>query len=48
MHIGLGGDTPHIETGAAHLSALEDNDLKALFGGIFSGAVATRPRADDN
>ena len=48
MDVGLGGDTAYIKTGAAHLRALEDNDLQALLGSIFSGAVTAWPRADDD
>ena len=48
MDIGLRGDAAYIQTGASHLRAFEDHDLQALFGGIFSGAVATRSRADNN
>lgn len=48
VDIGLGGDAAHIEACAAHLASLEDRDLQTLSGGIFSGAVATRPRTDDN
>ena len=44
MDVGLRGDTADIETGASHLRALEDRDLQALFGGVFSGAITTRPR----
>ena len=48
MDVGLRGDATHIETGAPYVVTLEDHNLQALFGGIFSGTVATRPRADDN
>ena len=48
MHIGLGGYAPHIEAGAAHVCTFEDGDLQPLFGGIFSGAIASWPRTDDN
>ena len=48
MDIGLRGNTTHIQASATHLRVLEDCDLQALFGSVFSGAVATRPRADDD
>ena len=48
MDIGLGGNATHVETGATSLGALEDDDLQALLGGLFSGAVPTRARADDD
>ena len=48
MHIGLGGYAPHIEAGAAHVCTFEDNNLQSLLGSIFSGAVTTRSRTDDN
>ena len=48
VDIGLRGDAAYIQTGASHLRAFKDHDLQALFGGIFSGAVATRSRADNN
>ena len=48
VNVGLGGDAAHVETRASNLSALEDNNLEALLGGIFSGAVPTRARTDDN
>ena len=48
MHIGLGGDTTHIQAGATYLRTFEDNHLQALLSGIFSGAVTTWARADDN
>ena len=48
MDIGLCGDATYIQASASHLRVFEDHDLQALFGGIFSGAVATRSRADNN
>ena len=48
VNVGLRGDAADIETGASHLRALEDRDLQALFGGVFSGAVTAWPRADDD
>ena len=48
VDIGLRRDTANIQTGASHLSILEDDDFRALLGSIFSGAVTARPRADDN
>ena len=48
VDIGLRGDAAHIEAGAAHVVALEDDNLQTLLGGIFSGAVTPRPRADDD
>ena len=48
MDVGLRGDAADIKTGASHLRALEDRDLQALFGGVFSGAVTAWPRADDD
>ena len=48
MDVGLRRDTAYIEAGSSDLSALEDCNLQALFGSIFSGAVTTRPRTDDN
>jgi hypothetical protein len=48
VDIGLGGDAAYIETGSTHVATLEDHDLQALFGSIFSGAVASGPRADDD
>ena len=48
MDIGLRRDTAHIQTRAAHVARLKDNHLQTLLSGIFSGAVATRPRTDDN
>ena len=48
VDIGLRGDAAHIETSTTHVVALEDDDLQALLGGIFSGAVTAWPRADDD
>ena len=48
VYIGLRWDATYIQTSTADLSSLEDNDLQPLLGGIFSGAVTTRARADDN
>ena len=48
MDIGLRGDTADVETGASDIGVLEDDDLQALLGGIFSGAVTAWPRADDD
>jgi hypothetical protein len=48
MHIGLRGYAAYIKTRTTNVVALEDDDLQALLGGIFSGAVTTRARADDN
>ena len=48
MDIGLRGDTADIEAGASDIGVLEDDDLQALLGGIFSGAVTSWPRADDD
>ena len=48
MHVGLGGDTTHIQAGTTNLGTFEDNHLQALLSGIFSGAVTTWARADDN
>ena len=48
MDIGLRGYTADIKTGTAHLASLKDYDFQALLGGIFSGAVSSRSRADDN
>ena len=48
MYIGLCGDTTHIQACTANIVAFEDNYLQTLFGGIFSGAVTSRPRADDD
>ena len=47
VNIGLGGNAAHIQTRTSHLSILEDGHLQALLGSIFSGAVTTRARADD-
>ena len=48
MHIGLGGYAAPVETGASHLLLFDDSHLQALLGSIFSGAVASRPRADNH
>ena len=48
VDVSLGGDTAHVETCAAHLGALEDDYLETLLCGIFSGAVPTGARTDDN
>ena len=48
VDVGLRGDAAEIETGASHLRALEDRDLQALFGGVFSGAVTAWTRTDDD
>ena len=48
MHVSLRGDAAHIEAGAAHLASLEDGDLQSLLSSIFSGAVTSRSRADDD
>jgi hypothetical protein len=48
MNIGLSRYTPHIETSSTNIRTLEDYHLQTLFGGIFSGAVPTRARTDDN
>ena len=45
---GLRGDTAHIETSASYLCTLEYDDLQAVSGSVFSGAVTSRSRADDN
>jgi hypothetical protein len=42
MDVSLRGDTSDIETGASDVGALEDRDLQALLGGIFSSTVPTR------
>ena len=44
----LGGNTPLVETGATDLGRLEDNDFQTFLGRMTSGAVATRPRADND
>ena len=48
MDIGLRGDAADIETGASDIGTLEDRDFQALLGGIFSSAVTTRARTDNN
>ena len=48
VDIGLRWDAAYIETGAAHVVTLEDDDLQALLGGIFSGAVTSRPRTNND
>ena len=48
MNVGLGGNATYIKTGASHVVALEDDNLQALLGSIFSGAVPTRARTDDD
>ena len=47
MNVGLSGYTPYIKAGASYLILFYDDNLQALLSGIFSGAVATRPRTDD-
>ena len=47
VNVGLGGYAATVEAGAADLVLLDNNYLQALTGGIFSGAVASGPRADD-
>ena len=46
MDVGLRRDTTDVETCASDVVALEDHDLQPLLGGIFSGAVTSRPRTD--
>ena len=48
MNVGLRRYTTHIQTGSSHVVTFEDCDLQAVLGGIFSGAVTSRPRANDN
>jgi hypothetical protein len=48
MDVGLGGYAAHVETGATNVSFLENNDLQALLGGIFSGAITAWACADNN
>ena len=47
VNIGLGGYAAPVQAGAPHLVLLDNHHTQPLLGGIFSGAVATRPRADD-
>jgi hypothetical protein len=47
MDIGLSGYATYIQAGASHLTLFYYDHLQALLGGIFSGAVAPRPRTDD-
>ena len=44
----LGGYATFIQTGAANMYRLEDDHLQAALGCMTSGAVATRPRADND
>ena len=48
MHVSLSWNTTHIKTCTTNLRALEDNNLQAFLGCIFSGAVTAWARADDN
>ena len=47
MDVGLRGNAPHVQTCTTNIVGLEDNDFQPLLGGIFSGAVTARSRADD-
>jgi len=47
MDVCLGRDAATVQAGATDLILLDDNDLQALVSGIFCGAVASRPRADN-
>jgi hypothetical protein len=45
----LAGDGTGVDAGAAHnLAPLDDYDLTAALGSLNGGALARRPRADDN
>ena len=48
VDVGLCGNTADVQARAADVLTFEDGDLQALFGSIFSGAVATWPRTDDD
>jgi hypothetical protein len=48
MDVSLRRNTPYVQTRTAYVVALEDRNLQALLGSIFSGAVTPRARTDDN
>lgn len=48
MHIRLCGDTATVEAGTPHLVLFDNHYMQSLSGGILSGAVTTRSRADNN
>ena len=48
MDVGLGRNATYIQTGTPHFTLFYNDNLQPLFGSIFSGTVAARPRADDD
>jgi hypothetical protein len=44
VYIGLRGDTTYVQAGSSDVFSLEDDNLQALLGGIFSGTVSSRSR----
>jgi hypothetical protein len=47
VDVAFSGNAAYIQAGATHLILFHDNHLQALLGSKLSGAVTSRPRADD-